>query len=64
MKLYDSSTKLDDEALKSKTVKMPLCKKKMQKATASRVSDTKNLLDTMARKGVKSHAKVAEFSMS
>ncbi|XP_063940543.1 N-terminal acetyltransferase A complex auxiliary subunit NAA15-like [Daucus carota subsp. sativus] len=57
MKLYDSSTKLDDEALMSTTVKMPLSKKKMQETTVTRVSNTKNLVDTKARKGVKSHAK-------
>lgn len=63
MKLYDSSTKLDDEALMSTTVKMPLSKKKMQETTVTRVSNTKNLVDTKARKGVKSHAKVTELFM-
>lgn len=63
MKLYDSSTKLDDEALMSMTVKMPLSKKKMQEKTANRDSNTKNLVDTTARKWDNSQAKVAEFSI-
>ncbi|KAL6582847.1 N-alpha-acetyltransferase 16, NatA auxiliary subunit [Orobanche minor] len=57
MKLYDSSTKLDDDPLMSEMGMMFLSEKEMQETTASRVPNTKYLRNTQSRKKVKSHAK-------